>query len=156
MKEVSDDMYSMYFSVFFEWYFFRPIDITLLRRWAAPQSEISFFSVSYRLVLPGIWLMCLSVLFWNILGAPTITGMVVVLRCHLFFNIIFFSLCEFFTPAFTGGLSRESQSKQVFSSSTCPSQFSSRSQQCYNQNGLDSYTYFQFFKSPFQAFRDHS
>ena len=63
--------------------FFSHTDSTLLKRSAVPQS--ANFCISYKLRLPGILLICLSVLFLIILGAPTITGTVmVVLRCHIF------------------------------------------------------------------------
>ena len=47
-----------------------------------------FFFISYSLRLPGILLMCLSILFFTP-RAPTITGTVVVLRYHIFFYFYF-------------------------------------------------------------------
>ena len=59
------------------------IDSTLLRIWAVLQRS-SFFYISYRLTLPGILIICLSVSFLIIPSAPTITGTVGVLMCHIF------------------------------------------------------------------------
>ena len=83
MKEVSDYMYSMYLCLFYLFWviIFSHTGSTLLRRWQF--CNVQFFSVSYRLGLPGILLMCFSVHFLIILSAPTITGMVVVLKCHV-------------------------------------------------------------------------
>ena len=58
------------------------VESILQKRWAVSQSAI--FCISYWLELSGILLMCLSVRFLIITSAPTITGTVVVLRCHIF------------------------------------------------------------------------
>ena len=60
-----------FFSCLFRGIFFTHIDRPLLRRRAVPQSAI--FSISYRLGMPGIMLMCSSVPFLIILRSFTIT-----------------------------------------------------------------------------------
>ena len=60
------------------------------------QSAISY--ISYRLGLPGIMFMCLSVSFLIIPSAPIITGMVVVLKQNKFYFQVF--LFTYFTIFF--------------------------------------------------------
>ena len=72
----------MFFAASFELYFSTHIDCNLLWRWAVPQSAI--FCISYWLEQPGILLMCVLVSFLVISSTPTITGTIVVLRCHIF------------------------------------------------------------------------
>ena len=50
-------MYSIYFVIFFGWYFSNHIDSTPLRRWAVLQSAIIY--ISYRLAMTVVLLMCL-------------------------------------------------------------------------------------------------
>ena len=56
-------------------------------------------------------------------------------------------LLEFFTPAFVGGLSQESEWQQVSSGVQDSPEYSHRSQQCCSLNSLDSSTDFQFLQS---------
>ena len=73
-------LYIYVFDAFSLCYFSNHIDKILRKRWAVLQSAM--FCISLSLGLPGILLMCLSVPFLIIPSAPTITGTVVVLKCH--------------------------------------------------------------------------
>ena len=61
-----------------------------LKRWAVPQNVI--LGISYRLGLPNILLICLSIPFLIIPCAHTITGTMVVVRCPIHGISIFRSL----------------------------------------------------------------
>ena len=61
--------------------FFCHIDSSLLGRWAVPQNAI--FCISNRQRPPYILLMNLSIPFLIIPNAPTITGTLVALKCHI-------------------------------------------------------------------------
>ena len=76
----------LYFCSLFCVIFFCYIDSSLQRRGAVPLSAI--VCISYRLGLPGIWLMCLSLPFLVIPKAHIISGTLVVLRWHNFSHSI--------------------------------------------------------------------
>ena len=65
----------------------------------------------------------------------------------------YFIFCKFSTPASADGLSLESELQQVSSAFQDSSQYSD---QCYDVNGLDFFSDFQLFQSPFQAIGDCS
>ena len=76
--------------------YFSHIKGTLHRRWAIPQSDFC-----NRLEVPGNLLMCLSLPFLIILRVPTITGTVVVLRCHFFFSISIYKTLYLFVSLYS-------------------------------------------------------
>ena len=97
VREDSDYMHSMYlcFCCLFWVIFFGHIDSTLPRRIAVQFFFFFFFFlILCRLGLSCILFMCLSVSFFIIPSAPTITGTLVILKGHIFqfiwLYIIFF------------------------------------------------------------------
>ena len=82
-REDSNYMFSMYlyFYCLFGMIFFSHTEMSCFVK--------CIFCISYRLGLPGIFLMCLSVHHLIILRTPIITGTMVVLRGHIFFNFYF-------------------------------------------------------------------
>ena len=76
---VNKSIYWYFFAAFLWVIFFTHIHRILLR-WAVPQSV--FFKISYWLGLLDILLMYLFVAFLIMPRAPTLTGMVVILKCH--------------------------------------------------------------------------
>ena len=64
----------------------------------------------------------------------------------------YFTLCNFFAPALSDGLSLVSVGQQVSSGPQDSPRYSLRSQQCCSLDGLDSFSDSQLFHSSFQAF----
>ena len=68
----------------------------------------------------------------------------------------YFTLCEVFTPASSGGFSLQPEWQQVSSGLQDFSQYSSWSQDCCSLDGLHSSSDFQIFHSSFQVSEDRS